>query len=133
MKKLKFEVPLYYIDVTLVQIEDKNDVKKVLEECEDIKIDDDERELISQYIKNGSTNGGDTYRNFSLAKMLVIFYPFTTNKMRYNVYSHEKRHIEDRILEHANVDDIESSAYLAGFLGEKFHEFEKMTETKKFD
>lgn len=32
------------------------------------------------------------------------------------VVNHEKRHIEDRILQHCGIDDIEAAAYLAGYL-----------------
>ena len=50
----------------------------------------------------------------------------SSEKNRDNCYSHEKRHIEDRVLEWYSVNDIESAGLLAGFLGEKFADFEKM-------
>lgn len=31
-------------------------------------------------------------------------------------YNHEKRHIEDRVLEYCGITDIEASAYLAGYI-----------------
>lgn len=130
MKKITFEIPLYYINVTLIQIDDENDIDEIIVECEEMKIGEEEQDVIKDYINRGSTNGGDTYRNLDLCKFLVIFYPFTSEKMRYNVLSHEKRHIEDRILQWASVDDIESAALLAGFLGEKFNEFDLLTRQK---
>ena len=51
-------------------------------------------------------------------------------RTRANVYSHEKRHIEDRVLQYASVDDIESAGLLAGFLGEKFYDFDKLVKRK---
>ena len=30
----------------------------------------------------------------------------------------KKRHVEDRILEHVGINDIEASAYLAGYLSQ---------------
>lgn len=50
---------------------------------------------------------------------------FENESQREEVYAHEKRHIEDRIMKWASVDDIESAGLLAGFLGTKFYEFKK--------
>lgn len=35
-------------------------------------------------------------------------------------WCHEKRHVEDRILSNCNINDKEASAYLAGYLADKF-------------
>ena len=61
-------------------------------------------------------NGGSTYRNMDLAKILVIIYPCKNIEQRREVVNHEKRHIEDRLLKYLGIDDIEASAYLAGYL-----------------
>lgn len=68
-------------------------------------------------------NGGETFRNLNKCKILVIFYAMENDYERAKVYSHEKRHIEDRLLQWFSVDDIESSALLAGHLGKVFYEF----------
>lgn len=126
MKKMRFEVPLYYVKVTLIQVESPDDADDVAKECKAFGLDSDSVDEEKNEAEK-CVNGGRTYRHLENSKMLVIFARFTSNKMKYNVFSHEKRHIEDRILEHASVDDIESAAFLAGFLGEKFHEFDLLT------
>lgn len=50
------------------------------------------------------------------------------NTHRAEIYSHEKRHIEDRVLDFFSVNNIESAGLLAGFLGEKFYEFWKIVD-----
>ena len=121
MEKLDFQIPLYKIDVTLVQVESKEDESAITELLESINVEDTECTI--DYIRRGVVNGGDTYRNLECRRIVVIFYLMEDNMSRAEVYSHEKRHIEDRILEFCGVKDIESAGLLAGFLGEKFYEF----------
>ena len=126
MIKQNFKIPLYYVDVTLIQVESPNDASLVESIMKSIKTDKEWINYTISGIKNDSTNGGDTYRNLDLKKILVIFYRMTNERERSNVYSHEKRHIEDRILEWASIHDIESAGLLAGYLGEKFYEFRNL-------
>ena len=86
-------------------------------------INAEDREYTINGIRRGAVNGGDTYRNLEHRRIIVIFYLMEDNMSRAEVYSHEKRHIEDRILKFYGVDDIESAGLLAGFLGERFYEF----------
>ena len=123
MKKLDFQIPLYKVDVTLVQVESKKDESTVTELLKSIDAEDEDIECTANYIKRGVVNGGDTYRNFERKCIIVVFYLMEDNMSRAEVYSHEKRHIEDRILKFYGVDDIESAGLLAGFLGERFYEF----------
>lgn len=61
-------------------------------------------------------NGGSTFRNLDMKQFLVIIHPCKNEQTRRMVVNHEKRHIEDRILQHCAIDDIEAAAYLAGYL-----------------
>ena len=63
--------------------------------------------------------------------MLVVFYPMSSEDVQAEVYYHEKRHVEDRIMEWASVNDIESAGLLAGFLGTKFYLFAKQNKIKQ--
>lgn len=128
MKTMIFHVPIYEIDVMLVQIEDKSDADKLEKPCKWIKLNPDEYEELKENVKRGCFNGGDTWRNLTIRKFMIDFLPFSTKGRKTEVYNHEKRHLEDRILEHACVNDIEASALLAGFLGVKFDKFYKMTD-----
>ena len=121
MEKLDFQIPLYKVDITLVQIESKEDESAVAELLESINAED--LEYTIDCIRRDVVNGGDTYRDLEHRRIVVVFYLMEDNMSRAEVYSHEKRHIEDRILKFYSVDDIESAGLLAGFLGERFYEF----------
>lgn len=126
MKIFRFKIPLYKIHVTLVQAADKSeheDVRKVLVRNH---IDKSSIEDIVDGVRRGGCNGGDTFRDFRYKRVFVFFYPFDSDTARAEVYSHEKRHIEDRVLEYFGVNDIESAGLLAGFLGEQFYKFWKL-------
>lgn len=121
MKKMEFKLPYYKVDVTLLQVECKEDENDVIESLTSIDAEDPEYTL--EGIRRGAVNGGDTYRDLNNKRILVLFYPMEDNIHRAEIYSHEKRHIEDRVLKFFGVNDIESAGLLAGFLGEKFYEF----------
>ena len=123
MKKLKFTIPIYDFDITLIQIEGKEDKEKVIPFMNAMKCQQEFIDEVTDYIERECVDGGETYRNFDMRKILVIFCPMSNKKMQANIYSHEKRHIEDRVLEFSSVNDIESAGLLAGFLGGKFYEF----------
>lgn len=128
MIKSKFHVPIYDIDITMVQIENSNDKKPVEKLLNSIAADEESKQRTLNDIENECVNGGDAYRCLGARKMLIIFFPFTNSDERINTFDHEKRHTEDRILEHFSVQDAESAALLAGYLSVQFRKFEKLTE-----
>lgn len=130
MKKYSFKLPLYGQNVTLVQVEGKDDADAIMPVLKDNKLSMEDAQQTIEGIRRGCFNGGDTYRNFQIERVLVIFYLMKSERTRANIYSHEKRHIEDRVLEWAGISDIEASAFLAGFLGEKFYEFTELVRKK---
>ena len=123
MIKYKFTLPIYNIKITLIQIEDKFDFQGVKKVLSTINVQDEYLEEVQENIENGSYNGGVTFRNMKMLSIVVIFYPMKSETIRAEVYSHEKRHIEDRILEWMLVKDIESAGLLAGYLGIKLYQF----------
>ena len=133
MKRYDFNIPIYDVDVTLLQVErgtesECRSLRKVLRSfgCKKECIDEDIRE-----IRDGDMNGGATYRNMTARVVVVVFHEFTSEERMVEVYSHEKRHVEDRILEFFEVNDTESAGLLAGFLGVEFHKFYKMCKKEK--
>lgn len=128
MKTLEFQLPYYKVDVNLLQVEGKEDENDVAELLKSMGAEDLEYTL--EGIRRCAVNGGDTYRDLNNKRMVVLFYPMEDDINRAEIYSHEKRHIEDRVLEFYGVNDIESAGMLAGFLGEKFYEFWNLV-TKK--
>lgn len=128
MIKSKFHIPIYDIDITMVQIENSNDKKPIEKLLNSVAVNEEDKQKTLDDVENESVNGGDAYRCLGARKMLIIFFPFTNNDEKINTFDHEKRHIEDRILEHFNVQDNESAALLAGYLAVQFRKFEKLTE-----
>lgn len=131
MKKTTFQVPLYGVDVTLLQVEGKDDALALKKEMKRLCCEQESMDTTIANVEQGCMNGGDTYRNFAVRKMLVIFYPMSSEDAQAEVYCHEKRHVEDRIMEWASVNDIESAGLLAGFLGTKFYLFAKQNKIKQ--
>ena len=132
MIRSDFKIPLYGVDVTLVQVEGVGDAEAVESILRNVKADKEYAVDTVNGVKRGCCNGAETYRNLDLKKVVVIFYKITSERERDNVYSHEKRHIEDRVMEWYGVNDIESAGLLAGFLGEKFGEFRKKVKEKSY-
>ena len=117
---------MFYFDVTLLQVESKDEAKQVEKYCINFGMEAADIEYVKDNVERDCEDGGYTFRNFRFKKLLVIFYRMSSSKIRENIWSHEKRHIEDRILQFLNIDDIETSAILAGYLGEQFNNLRLM-------
>ena len=118
MIKKEFEIPIYKVSVLIVQIESANDMEDVEQLCAENEIE--VTPSLKENIIYNRKDGGDTYRDLVHRRIVVFFYPFSNLTEKANIICHEKRHIEDRILDYFGVEDIESAALLAGYLGEKF-------------
>ena len=118
MKMVRFSVPPYKVNVALIQVEGAADEERAKECCEEMGLGDKDTSAVLNAIKSGGHDYGDTFHDFMHRQILVVFYRMTSS--RTNAYGHEKRHVEDRILQWCGIDDMESAAYLAGFLSEYF-------------
>jgi hypothetical protein len=116
MKKTEFKIPIYDFDVTILEVESKEDKAEVNAILSNLTPDKESIDEVLGYIEDGSMNGGDTFRNLLRRKFVVVLYPFKDIETRREVVNHEKRHIEDRVLEYCGISDIEASAYLAGYI-----------------
>ena len=117
MIKTSFKVPIYDIHIDDIQIETPDDFSQFSKIAKKLNLTEDDIDYVINNIRTGF-NGGDTFRNMRLRRILVIIYRCKSEKVRRNVVNHEKRHVEDRILEYYNITDIEASAFLAGYLSE---------------
>ena len=116
MKKTEFKIPIYGFDVTILEVESKEDKDEVNTILSNFIPNKEKIDEVLGYIEDGCMNGGDTFRNMLYKKFIVVLYPFEDVENRREVINHEKRHIEDRILEYCGIYDIEASAYLAGYI-----------------
>lgn len=118
MKRNTFKVPIYNFDITVIQVESSADKEAVSKEFKKMRIPEDAYQDSLEAIEKGYMNGGETFRNMLIKRFLIIIYPCSSETVRREIMGHEKRHIEDRILEHLGIDDIEANAYLAGYLSQ---------------
>lgn len=131
MRELRFTVPMYKVDILLIQVESEKDGESVFRVLDDFGVKGDETlNGIRDDIDSGMVNGGVTFRYLVGRKIAVLFYMFDSKEEMVNTYAHEKRHVEDRILDYFSINDSESAAILAGFLAEKFMEFGGKTYRK---
>ena len=126
MKKMQFVVPFYEVTVRLYQVESKDDAPIIRNVLRGLKADKDITEEIVGGIEREAVNGGETFRDLRHKLMVIIFYEWDSEERKIDVFAHEKRHVEDRILEYFGVNDIESAGMLAGWLGVKFRKFESL-------
>ena len=117
MKVKKIKIPIYDYDVKMIEVEKGDKPSKVTKECGSLTKAD--RKLISSNIKNEYIDGGVLYYNLSRRKFVIIVYMVTSKKNRIEIIGHEKRHVEDRLLNHCAVTDLEAAGYLSGWLAKK--------------
>ena len=121
MKVSKLNLPIFDFNITMLQIESKNDVEFLPKYFKEIKLDKEHFDEEIEIVTKGCFNGGNTYRNFQLKRFLILIYPCKSQKKLLNIKAHELRHLTDRILEWANIEDIETAAFLQGYLFEKLY------------
>ena len=88
-----------------------------------ISIDNLSKEEIVESIENEDRDGGYTLTSLGRKIFCVVILPQSSEEQRLAVIDHEKRHIEDDLLEHCSVTCKEASAYLAGYLTRCFYRF----------
>lgn len=117
----EFSIPIFDFDVQLLQIEMPQDSTQFREEAARFGMEEEDIEEECARIERDAKDGGNTYRNGKFKRFLVVFYNMTSVEEREQVWAHEKRHIEDRIMQFCGIDDIETAGYIAGYLGNEFH------------
>jgi hypothetical protein len=130
MIKQRVEVPIYGYTIWLVKLS-FDDYKKEVRpttasiglKSKRIDLDEETCDEIDENIKDGDYNGAITCHRGKQRKAVVFFYPIDNEEKAVEIYDHEKRHLEDFILNFLDVDDTEAAAYLAGYLGKVFWKF----------
>lgn len=121
MNTQRIKIPIFDFDLIVVRVEGKDDKDKMESVFREIKITDEYRDMVLGCIERGYYDGGETFRNMDIKKILVIFYPFKSESKRRNIIAHEMRHVVDRIMEHCFIEDNETPAYLQGWIAEKIY------------
>lgn len=115
MNVKKFKIPIYDYDVMYVEVEKGDKIKELKPHLKYIEGTEYMKEVLED-VTNGKFNGGQHFYNPRFRRVLLFLYRQTSKKSRLNILGHEKRHLEDRLLEATGINDIEAAGYLAGFL-----------------
>ena len=119
MKIKKVKIPIFNHKLNVFEVTNKRDVDKLVKELKSLQIinGEDERE-VRENIENECDGACTFYRKVDCTLVVVIYIQSNQDRRR-EVLAHEKRHIEDHILKHLGIDDMESAAYLAGYLAKE--------------
>lgn len=118
MLKKRFTVPLYGYTVRYFEIEDKSDEAEIRSCLKKLRLPDKDIDEVAECVSDEAKNGGWTLFNPNCKQIVVIVLTCVDEKARRRVVGHEKRHVEDEILRHCDINDLEAAAYLAGYLSE---------------
>ena len=125
MKVNRFSIPIYDYDVIYIELHSDDSVEEqiaiITEELTLMKTNEQYLDETIQEIKDGSKNGGNHFYNLSKSVSLIMIYPHDDPDRLRATIAHEKRHLEDRMLKHYRVKDIESAGLLAGYLSKFIH------------
>lgn len=132
MKYAQLKMPIFNFEIVFIQVERGDDKNK--DNLKEIELamwmgttNPSQINKTMTDIKNNAVNGGIVLRGL-YRNIVVVFYRMTSKTEKLMIYAHEQRHIEDDILEHCGINDKETAAYLAGYLAEKLHVFDKWDE-----
>lgn len=119
MKTQKINIPIFDYHLTIIEIENTDTANDVLAPMLDLKCTSEHIKHIQDHITSGRYDGGDCFRNMELKKMLIIILPCSSNAKKNGILAHELRHAVDRLCEHCCIEDIETPAYITGYIYEK--------------
>ncbi len=119
MKYLHFKIPIYDWDVHYVEVEKNKDSYKVEDVFDKLGFFDKDIDKVLKNIKDRMTNTGMLYTCNNISSSVILIYTSSNKKERMSSILHEKRHLEDRIIERMGLEGKESAAYLAGYIGKK--------------
>jgi hypothetical protein len=118
MKYRYISIPFYNSELLVVQLKKNTTWKEVKAVFK--KYDFPNPKKISNIVVDKySYDGGWTLKLYKQRQFAIIITRCSSENKRMNVILHEKRHIEDYILDMCGIHDIEAAGYLAGYLGDK--------------
>ena len=93
--------------------------QKVVKKLESIGVPKDAMDDVGPAIKNNAQNGGEHFYNLGRRWSIILMYQASNNSRKFEIICHEKRHIEDRIMEHLGLEGTEAGAFIAGYIAKK--------------
>ncbi len=115
MIRKNFKVQIYNWDITFLEVQSENDAGEL--DAYAAQVNAAFPTSIKDTI-NSVKNTGMCYIVEEDLKALVIILLSDDESQRRNTIGHEKRHLEDYILNIAGITDVESAGYIAGYLSQ---------------
>lgn len=116
MIRRTIRIPIYQFSVLMLEVEDSSDAIDVEKTLKRERVTDEIIEEICTSVKQDAIDGGWTISNFGMKRFIVVLLKTSSPGRRLEVLTHEKRHVEDDLLEYCGINDKEAAAYLSGFL-----------------
>lgn len=123
MKIHKFRVDVYDWEVYFVIVRGVRDLKKLRKVLGKIGVEKKDIDVSCDKVKKGMYDGGDSFTNTGTRVAGIVLYDPKEDMVIDELVCHEKRHVEDTILKRGGVEDVEASAYLAGYVGKMLFSF----------
>lgn len=128
MRRIDLHIPIYEWDLTIITIYDANDADAYRNFLREIDASESSIETSVEYVIRHCVNGGDMWRDPGKRTASIVLYPWTDEEHFIESLNHEKRHLIDRIMEWAGVNDTEAAAYLDGYISQEiFKHIEELT------
>lgn len=114
----KIEIPIYNYTLNVYVVKKyKDNIEPILKELKKQDFSKEVKDEIIDGCKN-CFNGGITVYNSVERKLIIVVYTCKTKEKYLEILMHEKRHCEDEIINHLEIEGGEACAYLAGYLAE---------------
>ncbi|NCD06176.1 MAG: hypothetical protein EOL97_08660 [Spirochaetia bacterium] len=110
-------IPIYNWTLTFIELEDAKDADIFSAYMKDFNCNKEHDSFMIALAK-GLMDIGLTKTIPETMQIFVAIFPSSSPEARRNTINHEKRHIEDEILELSGIEDKEAAGYLAGYLSE---------------
>ena len=116
MKYHKFKIRIYDWDVYYIEAENSKDSKRINKKLIHIGVSKKIRKIHVNNIAGGAKDGGVHIYDVHKRQSTIIIYETTSHKEKMDILCHEKRHVEDRIIDHLSLGGTEAGAFIAGYI-----------------
>jgi len=114
MKKTEFNISIYDWNVTFLEEVEKKDVPKLRAILKKLEVSPDHIKEIIEEVKDNPVNAGFHIFYTGKRRSIILLIGISDDISRRSILSHEKRHLEDKIIEYCGLECKESMAYLSG-------------------
>lgn len=132
MIKRNIKVPIYEWKCRVLVAENHDEVDLVVKELKSLGVDKESIDDVKETFGLGGLNGGMFLSSKKGKSAAIVVLPSSSISESVNTLAHECRHFVDEILRISGIEDMESSAYISGYVYENaFDVFDIKLKTKK--